>query len=556
MRRQDPANNTPGSSPPPQGPRGRSKILSLPDLIERRRGARAMGLNVVQCHGCFDIVHPGHIRHLRQAKSHGDILLVSITGDSSYAKRDGAPLIPEHLRAENLAELDCVDWVYIEQHPTAEGLLKAVEPDVYIKGREYEQNNDPRFRAERDAVEHGGGRVVFSSGDVIFSSTALISSLERSVDPYHARLSQLLRDPRLEGTELNSLISSIRGKRILVIGETIEDEYIHCDQPDVASESPVMTLRPLQSRSYDGGAAVVARHAAALGAKPILLTGLPDSPQAEAFRRRMEAEGVTVEAIDTDVPIAKKQRFLVGPQKVMKLNMLEPIVLDATRQQRLVARAAELAVGCDACVICDFGNGLLSPGVVEQLCAGVRPHVRTLSGDISGRRGALQSFRGADLLCPSEREAREALRCFDESLPAVAWRLMDTTGAKSCLLTMGADGLIAFDPIAHAPQIGDDNNASRLRGQHIPALSGYPVDPLGCGDALLTTATLALAAGGSLLSAAFLGSLAAACEAQRLGNIPVSASDLRQTLVRIASARLAIQPLEMPAPQAPAAIAL
>lgn len=521
------------------GVRGRSKVVTLHELLERRRGARSMGLNVVQCHGCFDIVHPGHIRHLRQAKSHGDILLVSITGDSCYAKRGGAPLIPEDLRAENLAELDCVDWVYIDQHGTAEEVLKQVEPDVYIKGKEYEHNEDPRFLAERKAVEEAGGRVVFSSGDVIFSSTALIGTLERSADPYHARLKQLVSEPSLDGSQLNALISQFRGKQMLVVGESIVDVYVHCDQPEVASESPVMTLRPLRRVQYDGGAAIIARHAAALGARPVLLTGLPQSPEAEALRKRLMQEGVRVESVRTDVALAQKQRFLVGPQKVMKLNMLEPIVLDALRQDELVARAEELSRGMDACVIADFGNGLLSPTVVERLCGAVRGNVRTLSGDVSGRKSALLSFKGVDLLCPSEREARDALRCFEESVPAVAWRLMQETGCRNTMLTMGGDGLIAFEELPDARQVGEEYR-SRVRGQHVPALSGYPVDPLGCGDALLAAATLTMCCGGSVLAAAMIGSLSAAVQAQRLGNVAVSAGDLRAALVRVMSAKLAV----------------
>jgi len=115
----------------------RTKILTLEELLCRRDRARTEGRRVVQCHGCFDIVHPGHIRHLRQAKSHGEVLLVSITGDRSFTKRQSSPLIPGDLRAENLAELDCVDWVFVEDRPTAEELLRAVKPDVYVKGREY-----------------------------------------------------------------------------------------------------------------------------------------------------------------------------------------------------------------------------------------------------------------------------------------------------------------------------------------------------------------------------------------------------------------------------------
>jgi len=175
---------TPRSGPADPG----QKILSLEALVTLRHRLRIEGRSLVVCHGCFDIVHPGHIRHLRQARTMGDVLLVSLTGDAHINKGAGRPLIPQEHRAENLAALDIVDLVYVDPNPTALSMLEAVEPDVYIKGREYENNADPRFRAERETVEKAGGRVVFSSGDVVFSSSALIDAIGQSMDPFHSRL--------------------------------------------------------------------------------------------------------------------------------------------------------------------------------------------------------------------------------------------------------------------------------------------------------------------------------------------------------------------------------
>jgi sugar/nucleoside kinase (ribokinase family) len=132
---------------------------------------------------------------------------------------------------------------------------------------------------------------------------------------------------------------------------------------------------------------------------------------------------------------------------------------------------------------------------------------------------------------------------FDDSLPGVTWKLLQSTGAKAALVTLGAEGLVAFNPLPDAGQ-GSDQWASRLKGEHVPALCAHAVDSLGCGDALLAAATLALASGGSLLGAAFLGSLSAACQAQRLGNIVVSSSDLRQSVARVHTAQLAYSPSE------------
>jgi len=522
-------------------PAGHSdKVLSKPQLLALRAAARQHGRRVIHCHGCFDIVHPGHVRHLKYAKALGDILLVTISGDEEVRKGTGRPLIPEELRAENLAALDCVDWVYIEERPTALEILSEVQPDVYVKGREYEFNNDPRFQAERRAVESRGGRVVFSSGDVVFSSTALINALEQSVDPFQARLSQLADRPELQGPELYSLLASFRSKRILIVGETILDTYVLCDRPDVAGESPIMTLRPIEQRHYDGGAAIIARNIAAMGGKPVLITPMPRTEQGETVRRRLVADGVEVYPFPVEKPLTEKQRFLVGAQKVMKLDLLEPLVLDAAQQDRLIDMAAEAATisgGSQGSNNADFAQGLFTNSTRDCLCSALRTKVPVLAGDVSGRRASLRGMHSMDLLCPSESEVREAFGQFDTGLPTVAYRLLEETRSKAAIITMGAEGLIAFDRIpGEAPT---DAFASRVRGEHIPALAPFAIDALGCGDSLLSAATLALASGGSLVAAAFIGSLAAALQAQRIGNSPISATDLRHGIVRVQSAHLA-----------------
>jgi bifunctional ADP-heptose synthase (sugar kinase/adenylyltransferase) len=423
-------------------------------------------------------------------------------------------------------------------------LLGEVRPDVYVKGKEYERSDDPRFLAERAVVEEHGGRVVFSSGDVVFSSTALIRSLESMADPYHSRLASLLARPELDGGTLSSHIAAFRDKRVLVVGETILDTYWLCDQPEVASESPVMTLRPIEKRQYDGGAAVIARHLAAMGARPVLLTCMSRRPESEALRRRLEADGVRVETVECDGPLLEKQRFLVGSQKVMKLNASQPISLDAERRDQLIDIAGSVAKGYDAAIVVDFGNGMLSPVSIERLGEALRPRVGVLSGDVSGRRAALRHFRGFDLLAPSEVEARAATQCFDESLPVVAWRLFAQTGVKHAFLTLGPDGLIACSRRSGADMIDPREHLSRVASEHVPSLVGHAIDPLGCGDALLSAATLALTTPTTPLAAAFLGTVAAAAQAQRLGNVAISATDLRQGIARVHTARLVYAPAE------------
>jgi rfaE bifunctional protein nucleotidyltransferase chain/domain len=514
-------------------------VLTVAEASALIRAAQTDGHVVVMCHGCFDLVHPGHVRHLQQAARLGDRLIVTVTADALMGKGPDRPLIPQELRAENLAALDCVDWVAISEHPTATPLLEVIRPDVYVKGREYEHNQDPRFEEEKQIVERHGGRVVFTSGDVVFSSTALISTMEESADPIHRALRRLVEQHDLDAERIEAIVQSFLGRRVLVIGETVIDTYVMCDRPDVAGEAAMMTLRPFEYRSFDGGAAIIARHLAALGARPTLLTALPRSIDAETLRLRLDVDGVEVRAIEVEQRLVEKQRFLVGQSKVMKLDLAEPLVVDEANRRRFVGLATDLAKDVDAVVLADFGLGLLTAPVLADLCRQVRPHVDVLAGDVSGRRSNLLAMEQMDLLCPSEVEIRDALHDWEEGLTAVVWRLLGRTRSQAALVTLGDDGLIAFERRGDQPE---PDWSSRLHAEHVPALATHAVDQLGCGDALLAAATLTRLSGGSLALAGIVGSVAAAAEAQKLGNAVIGAAALRRGIRRLIGSRLAFDP--------------
>ncbi len=480
----------------------------------------------MHCHGCFDIVHPGHIKHLQHAKSLGDLLIVSISADSHVNKGVARPLIPDDLRAASVAALECVDAVYINPEPTAVGLLEQLQPDVYVKGKEYETNADPRFIRERDTVTRHGGRMVFSSGDVVYSSTALIGTLG-GVEVFNEEKVARLRDRYdLSDAHLHNLVQRFRGQKVVVVGDYILDRYHFCDATGVASEGPMMALRTLQQKDFDGGAGVIALHLAGLGANPVLVTALADDDASRQIEMRLSAEGVDVQSLNTRRSIVTKHRFLVDQQKLFKVDDGGPAPLDSTSEATLATTILKAAEGAAAVIFADFGCGLISAGLLDRVLKPVRAMVPVISADVSGKQTNLLKFQDVDLVCPTEREVRETLSDFTSGLGAVVWNLMNSTGARQAMITMGKQGLVTFDH----PNSDDVLVDGRLRSEYIPALSTTSVDPLGCGDALLATATLALASGGSLQAAALLGSLAAAIQVASIGNQPIDSEMLLQRL--------------------------
>jgi rfaE bifunctional protein kinase chain/domain len=433
------------------------------------------------------------------------------------------PLIPAELRAASVAALECVDAVYINPNPTAVELLEALRPDVYVKGREYEKNLDPRFCAERDAVTRHGGRVVFSGTEVVYSSTALIGAMPRSSRLEDEKVAGLRQRYDLSATSLHNLMQRGQGQRIVVVGDYILDRYHFCDATGVAGEAPMLSLRSLQQKDFDGGAGVIALHLAGLGAAPVLVSSLADDHASHDAEMRLSASGVDVQCMRWRSDTIIKDRYLVEHTKMFKVDQGVPAPADSQQQEQLARHICRAADGAAAVIFADFGYGVICPGLLEKVLPELRRRVPILAADVSGRQSSLLQFREVDLLCPTERELREAQQDFTGGLGAVAWNLLTATAARHAIITLGKQGLITFDRDGLQP-------GQRLRSEHLPALSSDVVDPLGCGDALLATATYTLAAGGSLHAAAFVGATAAAIELESLGNLPISAEKMLSRL--------------------------
>lgn len=498
------------------------KLVNLQQLLDLRARAAAAGQTVVHCHGCFDIVHPGHIHHLQYAKSLGDLLVVSVSVDTHVNKGVDRPLIPDDLRARSLAALECVDAVYLNPNPTAVELLEQLRPDLYVKGREYEKNFDPRFAAEREAVTQHGGRVVFSSNDIVYSSTALIGGMQQT-DPFKdEKLRRYCQHYELSGRSLQQILRRFEGQRVVVIGDYVLDRYHFCDATGVAGEGPMMALRSLEERDFDGGGAIIAQHLAQLGATPTWITALADDQASAQAELRLGSAGVQVSAIRNRRRVVAKHRYLVDESKLFKVDEGSASPLDSREEQTLAEQIVAAAQGAAAVIFADFGYGLITGGLLEKVMPPLRQCVPILTADASGRQSNLARFQEVDLLCPTEREVRETLHDFSSGLGAVVSNLLARTRARQAIITLGKQGLVTFDQARGQRQATD----MRLHSEYVPALAGHCVDALGAGDALLAVASLTLAVGGSLQAAALLGSLAAAIEVQSMGNIPVTLEQL------------------------------
>ena len=153
------------------------KIVELDELAGLIKTLKASGKKVAMCHGCFDLMHPGHIRHFQAAKDLGDILVVTVTPDKFVNKGPGRPVFEAELRAASVAALECVDLVAINKWPSPVETIKLLRPDIYVKGQEYENEESKKKELEKDlaALKEAGGKMAFTH-ERVYSSTKLFDA--------------------------------------------------------------------------------------------------------------------------------------------------------------------------------------------------------------------------------------------------------------------------------------------------------------------------------------------------------------------------------------------
>lgn len=494
------------------------KILSLGELAARAADIRRAGRKLVLCHGTFDLMHPGHIRHLQRARSFGDALFVTLTADAQVNKGPGRPVFSQDLRAATLAALDCVDAVAINHAPTGVNVIGALCPAIYVKGSDYRDAGSDvtgGITLEREAVERHGGELRFTD-EVVFSSTSL---LNQHFDVFPPETRRYLADfaSRLGGEDPVERLKGARGLKIAVVGDAIVDEYHYVSHLGQAGKGNMLAVRYESEERFAGGAIAVANHLAGFAGEVTLVTALGELNSQEDFiRGRLQPAVTPVFFTLPGTPTVTKRRFVDGDlNKLFEVYFYEDAPLPAAIENEAVAWLETQLGNYDLVVVPDFGNGFVSPAIVEALCR----HARLLAVNTqinSGNRGyhVIHRYPRSDFVSLNEPELRLAAHDRHSPLEAVAREVAARIGCRWLAVTRGTRGALLLDVAAD-------------RFHPVPALSSRVVDRIGAGDAFLAFAGLMLGAGAPPELAVFVGSAAAAIDVQIVCNRePVSPAAL------------------------------
>jgi cytidyltransferase-like protein len=485
------------------------KIKNIEELSKVLTALRTDNKKIVHCHGVFDLLHIGHIRHLEQARHMGDVLIVTVTPDRYVEKGPGHPAFTEGLRAEAIASLNCVDYVVINRWPTAEETLRLLKPDFYVRGSGFKDMpvgaDDISAREECVAAEVGVA-LAFTE-DITFRSSTLINRyLSNLSEEMHEYLGVFRK--RYPQQELMKVLDDMQGLNVLVIGDTILDEYQYCEAIGKSSKDPVLALKYQSHDLFAGGVLAVANHVANFAGSVKLVTILGEQDSHEEFIRSQLSPAISpCFIVQRNAPTLIKRRFIecYSLNKLFEVYVMDNSGLTVQQDRDVCAWLGEHLQDYDMVIAADFGHGAISESMVETLAK----HASFLAVNTqanAGNRGfhTISRYPRADYACIAEHEIRLETRTLDGDLRPL---MNDIAGKLDCrrfVVTRGRKGAVVRNH----------------RGEfvEVPSFATNIVDRVGAGDAFFSITALAAAQGAPDEVLGFIGNIVGALAVEVVGN--------------------------------------
>ncbi len=457
-----------------------SKILSLDDLAVVIDNLKKQGKSVAHCHGCFDLLHLGHIKHFEAAKNAADVVIVTITPDRFVNKGPGRPVFNETLRMEAIAALQAVDYVALNKWETAIETIKILKPSFYVKGQDYkdrEQDLTKNIYLEEDAVKSVGGEIYFTE-EIVFSSSTLINA---HFSPYDEKVQGFMHDMKhkYSSEKVISYINALKDIRVLVIGDTIIDEYHYCLPLGKSSKSPTISTVFLRSEAYAGGALAIANHLEQYSGKVELVTVLGSQNSQLNIIEDKLSKGVERKFFyRSDSPTNTKRRYLDKylNTKLFEVTFMNDKFIDSALENEIISYLKQNIDNYDLVLICDFGHGFISPGLQKYLQdSGKYLSINAQTNSNNFGFNYITKYRNAGYISIDEKELRLPFGDNYGKLETLIEKLSEITNCNDITITLGQAGSTLY---------------SNGKYYSSPAFANSVKDSVGAGDAVLSITSL------------------------------------------------------------------
>jgi len=462
-----------------------ANVLSITELINDSLNACEFGRRIIVCDGVFDLIHPGHIEHLRQAKKFGSYLVVLVAKDSHVNKGPGRPVFSEDDRVNMVAAINSVNAACLVNQEDVYRIITEVQPDFYCKGEDYKDSDDETLLKVKSLVESYGGELVFTNGKPYSSSKIAKDNgyIERENSDYLEYFSD-----KYPVDDIFRYIDDCSDLEFSVIGEPILDEYIFCKPEGKSAKDNIVTYSSLnRNEVYEGGASAVVNHL-------------------------KNVCSYTDEFVHEIYPV-HKTRYIEEHfnTKLFAFDSIPSLSHDSGILKNFFRSSSEILGNF---IIADFGHGLIDSELAESVSLHSGFLACTVqSNGLNWGFNTLNKYRHLDYVVVDEIELHLAVGDKVREIRDCVYEEFNRLNCKVFMVTLGHNGCLIFDG---------------LNFYEVPAFANKVVDRVGAGDAVLAWTSPLVRNNTPAEIVGFIGNVVGGIQVGTIGNSePVTKSKVK-----------------------------
>lgn len=485
-----------------------SKIISINDLKNKKLYNQK---NVILCHGVFDLLHIGHLRYFKEAKSLGDILVVSVTSDEFVNKGPGKPRFDINTRMEALENIKTIDYIVRSDFSTAEKIIKLLKPSFYVKGKDYKKTAkdiSKNILKEIKAAKLSKTKVYYTKS-AIYSSSKLINNSE--LNPLNEKQRIKIKDLKffLKNYPIEEIFIKLKKLKIMIIGETILDRYVFCETIGKSGKEPMLVLKKKKTKDYAGGAASIALQASKFVGKTTLISYLGEKKEYKNFFFKKLKKVNKKYIYKKSSPTIIKKRYVddASNSKTLGVYSINDEKLKISDENKLKSLVKQNIKKNDIILISDYGHGLISNKLADFISESSKFIFVNCQVNANNKGWhSILKYKSGFCVFINETELRYEVRDQHSTLHDVIKKFIKLKNKFNYILvTKGNEGVLFYD-------------LRKNLFHDYPAFGNKISDKVGAGDSMLSIFAIFFTLTDSLHLSLFLSSIAAAKTLEGFGN--------------------------------------
>ena len=460
----------------------------------------------------FDLLHVGHINYFKEAKNLGDILIVSVTSDKFVNKGPGRPAFTIANRIKFLQEINCINYVCVSSFKTAENIILNLKPNFYCKGEDYSSNQikfDENLKKEITAIKSFGGKFKVIKQPSFSSSKIINDNSYQNLDLKSKKFIEETRK-KYSSNQIHDEVIKISDKKILIVGETIVDNYITTDAVGKSGKEPVMVVKKKKQIKFLGGVGYIANLCSSFAKETKIISFLGEKEEEKKFVITNLDKKVKHDfLLKKNSPTIIKTRYLddYRKSKILGVYDINDDLISKKEENNFSNILKKNIKKYDIIVVADYGHGIITKKI-RKIINGSSKKLFLNTQINSFNRGyhTVYKYKKINSLIINESELRYELKDKHSTILNLAKKLKKKISVDNIIVTKGKFGSILV-------------NCKNWSSILCPAFSENTIDTVGAGDTFFALSALCIGSKIDSKLALLIGSLAASFSTNQIGNL-------------------------------------